>query len=429
MKKILMLLAIAVAMLVPAKAAAQYATGDVRLDSESGSQATFVSTCSAKKAGDAVNEALEGTFNVIFTQGVEGLHSGQPMIDGDAKSFLYRFFNEKLYNRFLAGAPVKESEQKINKEKQVTIRVTVRMDGLLKAVKTGGARLNPAWADKTEIKPTSTINPSVIVTPYVRGDGDDGFQTMKAIMDSSPVKSYAVGEVSSIFAKNGYKTRDLRTALSNSKTSALLGEDGQDDKTLAVRELPGDIVVSVDVDVQTDGQKTSSCTVNLRAVENQTENTLGSVSYASGRYMTTDSTLLVKDALKRVQKEFFSEIQAAFERMVSEGRRMNLEFNVSSEVADWDFASPTPATDNEFMDALEDWLSENSFQGVYDMGQSTDRYISASINIPVWDSKRNRGYTTSRFSSDLKKFLRKELGDSYKPEVTSMGQKLLITIK
>ena len=430
MKKFIAVYMALLASLCAGSAFAQYATANVELESQAGDQYTFLSVCTAKKSGDAVEEAIEGTFNTILTEGVEGIRNSQPMITGDCKSFLYRFFNERLYNRYLIGKPQKVSDKKINKVKQVTVRMTINMKALLKAVKGGGVTLNPAWADRTEVKATAALNPVVVVVPYVKGDGDDSFRAMKAVIDSSPVNAHAVNEVSALFAENGYKTRDFRTALANSKTSSILNENAQDDiNSMVVRQLPGDIVVTVEVNVQTDNHRSSSCSVNIRAVENQTESTLGSVSYASGAYMTTDSILLVKDARKRIKNDFFAEMQSAFERMVAEGRSMALEFNLSQDVTDWDFSSPTPGNDNDFMEALENWLSENSYQGVYDMGRSTDKYIAASINIPIWDNERNKGYTTSQFSSRLKKFLRSELGDAYKPEVTAMGQKLLITIK
>lgn len=63
------------------------------------------------------------------------------------------------------------------------------------------------------------------------------------------------------------------------------------------------------------------------------------------------------------------------------------------------------------------------------MSRHNDKFIEATINIPLWDTDRNRSYSTNNFSSALKKFLRRQLGDSYKPAITSMGQQILITIE
>ena len=63
------------------------------------------------------------------------------------------------------------------------------------------------------------------------------------------------------------------------------------------------------------------------------------------------------------------------------------------------------------------------------MSNSTDKYIHATLNIPLWNVEKNRSYTISNFASDVKKFLRQQLGDSYSPAVIAQGQKLTVTIE
>ena len=53
----------------------------------------------------------------------------------------------------------------------------------------------------------------------------------------------------------------------------------------------------------------------------------------------------------------------------------------------------------------------------------------AEINVPLWDAEKNRSYTLSNFGGDFRKFLRTQLGDEYKPKVTSMGQKILVIVE
>lgn len=426
---------IIVLMLAPVLAWGQmhYPEADVTLESESGTDVTFASTASASKASDAENQATEGVFYALFTKGVDGYKNGQSMIHGDAKTFLYSFFNEKQYVKYLSGNPVKAGETKIAGKKQVTMRVTVRMKSLLSKVSGGGVTLNPAWNDSKKVAAPGVDNgpmqPTVTVYPYLKGVEHPSFRDMKNLIDRSPAYAHAVGEISSIFTSNGYKTRDFRTALNNIETSEVMNTGVQNDvKSMIVRALPGDIIVEVDLSVTGDG-KSSNCAINLRGVEKQTEQLLAEKSYASGKYMTTDTIALVNHAMKKAKAEFFEQIKKSFERIVANGRTMALEFNIDSSVGDWDFSEPTPATDEIFTDALEDWLVENSFQGNYNMGSFTDKVILASCNIPLWDNTRNRSYSTSRFNADLKKFIRSQLGDGYKPETVVMGQKIVITIK
>lgn len=420
------------ACLLPDAAFGQYVTADVRLADTSGEEATFESLCSAPKGKDAMEAAVEGTFNVLFLNGIDGLHDGQPMFASESresKSFLYRFFHDSLYKRFLAGNPVKVSDKKVNGDRQVTVRLTLRLAPLVKEARNSGVILNPAWDDPKKTEVSSAVNPVVVVVPYVAGKGDDGFAAMKDVMDASVAKAHAVSEVSSAFAKNGYRTRDFVTTLKNSRTSEILTADAQDDaRSMVLRQLPGDIVVSVDVKVDGDG-RSNGCTLDIRAVEAQTERVLGSVAYASGRYMTSDTVALVRHALSKVEKPFFDGIRTSFDRMVSEGRSMAIEFNLAQSVSDWDFDTPSPATGDDFKIALEDWLAENSYKGVFEMGHSSDKYIAASLNIPIWDTERKRAYSVNRFSSDFGKFMRSQLGDEYKAGITTMGQKLIVTIE
>ena len=99
-------------------------------------------------------------------------------------------------------------------------------------------------------------------------------------------------------------------------------------------------------------------------------------------------------------------------------------------VTDWDFDQEAPYGDgNYFKDALDEWLNEHAQQSVYDMGNSTDKYIHIRLNVPLWDMERNRSYKLSNFNSDLKKFLRSQLGEDYGVSVTAMGQRLEVRIE
>jgi len=63
------------------------------------------------------------------------------------------------------------------------------------------------------------------------------------------------------------------------------------------------------------------------------------------------------------------------------------------------------------------------------MGLNTDKYVHATVNIPLWDMEKNRSYSISNFGSDVRKFFKEQFGDSYKASVTALGQKLLVTIE
>lgn len=410
-------------------AMAQWPDGDVELVNQNGGEITVRSVYTAPKSGDAVEDATAAAFNVIMTRGIPGLHNGQPMLEGDSRSFLYRFFHEKIYLRYVSGKPAKESETKIQGMKQVSVRLTIRIDAVMKMAQGGGAVINPAWTGgKGETKATASLNPSVVVVPQLSGQSQD-FEAMKEALEEDATLAYAVNEISNIFAREGYKTRDVRTVLANAKTADFVNDGVQDDnRSMVLRSLPGDIVVFVDLKVTTNGNR-SNCMLAIDAVEKQTGVKIGGNAFNSGEFLTQNHNELVNYSMKKIRKDFFTDMQSAFQRMVAEGRRMVIEFSLGSGVFDWDFDTPTPNGDNDFIEALEDFLQDNSCGGVYEIGQSSDKFVGASINIPIWDAEKGRGYTMSNFASALKKFLRAEIGDSYKPTVTSMGQKIFVTIQ
>lgn len=198
---------------------------------------------------------------------------------------------------------------------------------------------------------------------------------------------------------------------------------------MLVQQLPGDIVVTVEIDMQTNASRQSELTLNLRAVEKQTNGRLATKPFASGLYQTTDSLLLANHAIKKIQADFFDQLRSSFDDMVKKGREVYVDLNLSETVSGWDFDQDAPASGEFFKDALDEWLRANSFQGVYDMSQSTDKYVNITLNVPLWNIEKNRSYSLSNFGSDLRKFFKTHLGDEYKANIKALGQRLVVTIE
>lgn len=405
-------------------------TSDVVLEEERGKELTLISTASAPKVKDAETMAVKQAFYAVITNGVEGLHAGQPMLAEPNRQFDYTFYKENKYIPYLTCNPVKLDETKIGGEKRVRMKVSINIATLQSNLQNDNKlTISPAWQNKNTPSATAGLNPTIMVVPYVPADTGGGFETMQKIMDNNPAMKHAVNTVSSQFASHGYKTRDMIATLENSRTNDIMYEGTQADaQTMVIQQLPADIIVKVSLDLLGSGNK-GECAMTLDAVERQTAGKLCSVSYASGQYMTNDFVALTDHALKRVENKFFDQIREAFRRMVDQGREMKLEFLLSESVSDWDFDMETPVTEMDFKDELEEWLRGTSHKGRYDMSNSSDKFIAASINIPLWDNDRNRSYTTSNFNSALRNFMKSHFGDAYKASVKSLGQKLIITIE
>lgn len=409
-------------------AVAQNYSAAVTLESQTGSEIVVRSTASEKKGKLAEESAVESAFITLFNDGLEGLKNGQPMFGTPDKDYEYKFIANKRYLNYLAGKPNKISETKYGGEKRLTFDVAINLGALLKDMESRGVAVNHAWADGKKESVAKAVDPVIVVVPVVAGGGS--FEDMRTLIENDPAVKYAVNTVTKLFSEHGFQTRDFMTALANASTDDLLRQDAQTDvKTMVVQNLPGDIVVSVDTQVNTlaDG-KTSSCQLDVKAVERQTESILAAENFSSGKYHVQDPTRIVDYAAQTIGDPFFSQLTAAFTAMIKNGRQMNLEFQLGQGV-DWDFDTESPATGDEFKDSLEEWLHDNAFRGSYNMGLSTDKFIKATIAVPLWDTEKNRTYKLSAFTSKLKRFLKQQLGDEYKPEVTSLGQRVIITVK
>lgn len=404
-------------------------TCDVTLDGQSGSEVTLISAAVAPKGKEAETLAVKQAFFALIDRGVEGLQSGQPILSTPSKEFNYTFYKDNKYLNYLNATPLKLDESKIGPNRRVSVKVTINLAKLKSDLIAAKLEVSPAWQDQKKTTATSSLNPTIMVVPYLPSGFEDSLQGMKDYLDSNPAAKYAVNGVSSQFAAHGYKTRDLAATLANSKNDDIMTQGSQTDaKTMVIQSLPADIIATVTLDLFKDGSK-GQCTLTVDAVERQTAGKLCSTTFSSGQYMTTDYIALTDHALKKIEKKFFEQMQQAFAQMVEKGREMKIEFLLGQAVTDWDFDTDTPAAEENFKDELEEWMRSTALHGVYDMSQHNDKFIAASINIPLWDAAKGRSYSINNFTSALRKFIKGQLGDAYKANISSMGQKLIVTIE
>ena len=427
MKKHLILFLIGLILCIPADA--QNFSDNVSLESQEGDVVAIKASATHEKKKEAEILAMKSAFNALLHSGVEGLHNGQPMIVGDCKQYDYRFFHENRYIQYMSQEPRKLNNDKIKGNNLTTVVVYINTKGLKAELLRNKLPLSPAWADAKAVNATASLNPTIVVVPNTTAETGYSFEAMRTIIENDPVQRYAIDRVAEEFQKNGFKTRDFVTQLQNAKTSNFLREGTQtDDASMLVSQLPGDIVVTVDCVVETLNRGTSAAMLNISAVEKQTAGRLATKTFESGQYHTTEHNRLADYAVKKISKDFFSQLQDSFDAMVKKGREVSMELALAENV-DWDFDSDAPASGEFFKDALEEWLRENSFQSNYSMNSSTDKYIALSVNVPLWDQEKNRSFTLSNFGSNFRKFLKSHLGEDYKPKIASMGQKMLITIE
>ena len=420
--------ALLIALLCGLTLQAQNYSADVSLVQQDAQSVTVRATAVAAKKKEAADLAVRSAFHALLHTGIEGVRNGMPMVAVERNDYDYRFFTELRYLNYIRGEAEDVADSKIGGQRRVTVQLTILSKSLLADLEHNEMVVSPGWVDTKKASATAALNPTIVVVPLVEGGGD--FEDMRTLVENSPVVEYAVNKLAAEFSRRGYKTRDFLTQLQNSKNTSLLRQGTQTDlATMMVQNLPGDIVVTVDVEVTTDDRKRSECSLNVKAVEQQTEGGLASATFLSGQYMTTDSLRLADYAVKKVRDDFFADLKKAFEAMVAKGREVYVDMTLAQSVMDWDFDQQAPYGEDYFKDALDEWLNEHAQQSVYDMGNSTDKYIHIRLNVPLWDMERNRSYKLSNFNSDLKKFLRAQFGEDYEVSVTAMGQRLEVRIE
>ena len=374
---------------------AQNYSADVSLVQQDGQSVTLRATAIADKKKEAADLAARSAFHALLHTGIEGVRNGMPMIAVERNDYDYRFFTELRYLNYIRGEVEDVSDSKIGGKRRVTVQLTILSKSLLADLEHNEMVVSPGWTDTKKAAATAALNPTIVVVPSVKGGG--GFEEMRTLVESSPVVGHAVNKLTAEFSRRGYKTRDFLTQLQNAKNTNILRRE---------------------------------CSLNVKAVEQQTEGSLASATFLSGQYMTTDSLRLADYAVKKIKDDFFADLKKAFEAMIAKGREVYVDMTLAQTVTDWDFDQEAPYGDgNYFKDALDEWLNEHAQQSVYDMGNSTDKYIHIRLNVPLWDMERNRSYKLSNFNSDLKKFLRSQLGEDYGVSVTAMGQRLEVRIE
>lgn len=431
MKRLLMALVLVVALLSPA--CAQVYSNDASLVSQDGNTVTLRASAVADKKKDAAILAAKSAFYTLFHSGVDGVKDGTPMVAIERKDYDYRFFSESRYINYLTDEVKTVSDMKVGKKVKAVVQVSINLKSLVADLQHNNITVSPSWgiADNTR-KSTAALNPTIVIVPGVDGSNGYSFEAMRKAVQSSEAKKFALDKITGEFTKKGYKTRNFVSMLQNSVKDEMMRTNSQSDiNTKIVQQTPGDIIVTVDAAVKTDASNHIECMLSLTAVEAQTNGNLAAATFPSGKYYRgqVGDAELVGYAIKNIKADFFNQVQSSFEAMVAKGREVYIDLTLSKAVSDWDFDQDSPETGDSFKDAFDEWLRKYAQNGVYDMGNSSDKFIHATVNVPLWNMERGRSYTLSNFSSDLRKFFKSQFGDAYKAKVTAQGQKLEIVIE
>ena len=263
------------------------------------------------------------------------------------------------------------------------------------------------------------IQPKIMVIPYVKAGQD-----LRTILEADANKRVVLTKIKEGFDSRGATTVDFVARLKAANLGSVMASDNQSDiKTQILEGSGADIYVEAEI-IAEKQQSGSFVRIILTAFEISTGNSLANKIGESGRFYTDDFGALGKKAVDASIDDFLNVIQMKFSEIVENGKSIVLDISIDRG-SSLNFESELSNGDI-FADAIEMWLSENAYKGIYHMqGSGPLRIIYDDVKIPLKATNGNN-YTLAQFWMELNKFLR-SVGVQASRNIQSSS--LFVTIK
>ena len=286
----------------------------------------------------------------------------------------------------------------------------------------------PGYSQESATRGTANNvrQPNVIVVPYAK-EGQD----VRQLIENNPLVSRAVSKVKEEFGNRGFTTKDFVTLLKASKRndiiSATTGAKSDPVKDV-VLESKADISVEAKIFVNKHANGSSEVSLELQAAEAISGESFANASYTSDKFITQDSLKLAERALGKVNDDFFTQLQNGFNEMMEKGRNLNVRIELGPNSGIDPYTEMK--TGNDLETELQDWLSNNSYGGNYDIN-SSDMVIDISMKVPIYDQVSGKPYNVTKVRGPLISFLKGLLtSEEHEPKTkASSGQQIWIVIQ
>ncbi len=167
-----------------------------------------------------------------------------------------------------------------------------------------------------------------------------------------------------------------------------------------------DIWVQVDYDININGPM-KNITFTMRAIDQYSKKQIATATGTGPSLASVSTAELAQAAVVNYMQTFTDQIQNYFNDMVERGR----EVVIGIEVFDsWgDYLDSYDYCDDELAICIEDWMSDNTVNGVFSTMTSTENRLEFDqVRIPLFETDKNgreRAIDTRRWASGLRKFL------------------------
>lgn len=380
---------------------------------------TLRSSGQADKKKEALVMAEKSAMYALLHVGIDGVNNGKPLCPENT-DYDRRMFYENRYTTFLQSSEDLNNYRKVGNAYRAEVEVTFFYSTLQKDVQRNFPDTPMGAAGDLANLPTITIVPFI-------AQGENQL----SVLEGSSLRRSCAASVTSMFSKKGYLTKDYLSMVRNATNNDILMSGTQSDAVTKMLQNSGaDVKVEVRVSYSGGNTNLASAVVEITAIEAFTSTTLASVKL-SGQ-ARGDSTYVVDQIIESRANDqkrnlFFKELNKAFNTIATAGVEINVNMGISNNIDDWTFDDDLPNGKN-FKEELEDWLESVAVNGNARMDINNDKYIGITIRVPFYDENK-KSYKISGFRSDLRKYLKKLLGDDYTAKIVAEGQKITVTIQ
>lgn len=293
-----------------------------------------------------------------------------------------------------------------------------------------------SFAQKAK-KPTIMVVPSDVwcnQNNFIQTFNNQGAEVMvpdyKKALQSDPTLLQVISQLNGMMAEKGFPLVNLESKLKQLEAESaedamrVSSKTGGELQTSPIDQLK--MVAKADIWMQitytVNGRGMQSIQFNLQGLDAYTNKQVAT-AVGNGEPSSGSVPELMEEAVNAHLDNFCSTLMDHFDDMFANGREVIMRIKVWD---DWGEDLETEDYgDDELGILIEDWVSDNTVNGVYNLTTATENImLFEQCRIPLFyiRKEKERAYDVRRFGSDLRSYLSKELGVESKRESDGLGK-------
>ena len=287
-------------------------------------------------------------------------------------------------------------------------------------------------------KPTLMVVPSdqwCIANNFTQTYNNQGTEVRvpdyKLALQTDPTLLQVISQMNMVMGGKGFMPKDLESELKKlenesaedaMRSSSKTGGEVQSSPIDELKKVAkADIWMQISYTVNEDGFD-NSIQFNLRGLDAYTGKQIAS-AVGNGEPSSGSTPELMEEAVNAHMDNFCSTLMDYFDDMFDNGREVIMRVKVWD---DWGEDLETEDYgDDELGILIEDWVSDNTVKGVYNLTTATEnQMLFEQCRIPLFYERKEKlkAYDVRRFGSDLMKYLKNDLGIESKRENDGLGK-------